>query len=90
MTTTEKVLLGLGIIVSGLAAWWLWSHRTAAKAFAASSDSHHYREAIVPTKLFSVTQQPEATYANEERWQIEWSQDGLPVSVTVHRKAERR
>lgn len=28
-----------------------------------------------------------ATYQNEETWDIQWSPDGLPMKVTIHRKA---
>ena len=33
---------------------------------------------------------PSATYANEESWEIEWSPDGLPIKIEVHRNATRR
>ncbi|MBA7584010.1 hypothetical protein ES708_25962 [subsurface metagenome] len=33
---------------------------------------------------------PSATYANEESWEIEWSPDGLPTKIEVHRNATRR
>lgn len=36
-----------------------------------------------------VVQAPAATYSNEESWEIEWSEDGLPTKITVHRNAQR-
>lgn len=33
---------------------------------------------------------PSATYANVESWEIEWSPDGLPTKIEVHRNATRR
>lgn len=32
---------------------------------------------------------PLASYQNEESWEIEWSDDGLPRKITVHRQARR-
>lgn len=32
---------------------------------------------------------PAGVYSNEEKWDIEWNKDGLPISVTVHRQALR-
>ncbi|MBA7664591.1 hypothetical protein ES703_72652 [subsurface metagenome] len=32
---------------------------------------------------------PSATYANEESWEIEWSPDGLPIKIEVHRNARK-
>jgi hypothetical protein len=33
--------------------------------------------------------QPASTYTNEETWDIEWSRDGVPTRITVHRNAKR-
>lgn len=33
---------------------------------------------------------PLATYSNEESWEIEWSPDGLPTRIVVHRNAKRQ
>ena len=27
------------------------------------------------------------SYTNEETWAIDWGEDGLPLSVTIHRNA---
>ncbi len=32
---------------------------------------------------------PQASYTNEESWEIEWSDEGFPTKVTVHRNAKR-
>ena len=29
------------------------------------------------------------TYQNKEEWEITWNDEGLPVKVVVHRKAEQ-
>lgn len=34
-------------------------------------------------------QEPIATYANEESWEITWSPDGLPTKIVVHRNATK-
>ena len=36
-----------------------------------------------------VPYQPLASYQNQEEWEIEWSEEGLPTRVTVHRNARR-
>ena len=33
--------------------------------------------------------QAASTYVNEESWEIEWSEEGLPTRITVHRNAQR-
>ena len=33
---------------------------------------------------------PESHYSNEETWEIEWSSDGLPSKITVHRDARQQ
>lgn len=32
---------------------------------------------------------PLASYQNEESWSIEWSPEGMPTKITVHRQAQR-
>ena len=32
---------------------------------------------------------PTATYANEESWEISWSEEGLPTKIVVSRHAEK-
>ena len=34
-------------------------------------------------------QQPASTYVNEESWEIEWNEEGLPTRIIVHRNAQR-
>lgn len=29
-------------------------------------------------------------YLNEEKWDVKYSEDGLPTSITIHRNATRR
>lgn len=36
-----------------------------------------------------IPEAPLASYQNEESWEIEWSDDGLPRKITVHRQARR-
>lgn len=35
-------------------------------------------------------QAPLASYQNEESWEIDWSEDGLPTRIVVHREAVRK
>ncbi len=32
---------------------------------------------------------PQASYTNEESWEISWSEEGLPTKIIVHREAKR-
>lgn len=37
-----------------------------------------------------INQAPLSSYQNEESWDIEWSDEGLPVRIVVHRNARRQ
>jgi len=46
---------------------------------------------VIDAPSYSVgpPQQPASTYLNEETWEVEWSSEGLPTRITVHRNAQR-
>ncbi|GAI95824.1 unnamed protein product, partial [marine sediment metagenome] len=46
-------------------------------------------EERMPGKELTPYQPPAATYANEESWDIDWNEDGLPTKIVVHRNAAR-
>ncbi|GAI97439.1 unnamed protein product [marine sediment metagenome] len=37
--------------------------------------------------LVPVKQPQPATYTNEEVWEVEWNEEGLPSKVVIHRRA---
>jgi hypothetical protein len=43
-----------------------------------------------PGKEMVACQTLAASYANEEKWDITWSPDGLPTQITVHRNAIKK
>jgi len=49
---------------------------------------HQFFTGVEETETDIVQRQaPLATYQNEESWEIEWSSEGLPTKVVVHREA---
>ena len=39
--------------------------------------------------LMKKNSQPAGQYLNEEKWDVKYSEDGLPTSITIHRNATR-
>lgn len=56
-----------------------------------SNNNRYSAEAGYPEESVAIPLRPISKsahhYTNEETWDIEWSEDGLPKRVTIHRSA---
>lgn len=86
--SSSLVILGLAAL-AGLIIWLISKQRTAQTQLPPGQEVVYLPPgAAVPTQP-SRALVPAATYENEERWEIQYNEDGLPTKVIVHRNAQR-
>ena len=82
------VILSLSALV-GLIVWLVSKQRSQAQL--PSQEVLYLPPSTVPSAQPSTALLPAAmtSYLNSEEWEIQYSEDGLPIKVVVHRNAQR-